>query len=63
MRDAAYAVRLAHEARREARLGLALTLTPALVGTVLATLNLVPVAIAPLLALAGTLAAVIKARL
>jgi cation transport ATPase len=62
VRDAAYAVRLAHDARREARLGLALTLAPALVGTVLATLNLVPVAMAPLFALAGTMAAVIRAR-
>jgi cation transport ATPase len=63
VRDAAYAVRLAHDARREARLALALTLAPALVGTALATLNLVPIAVAPLLALAGTLAAVIRARL
>lgn len=63
VRDAAYAVRLAHDARREARLALALTLAPALVGSALATLNLVPIAVAPLLALAGTLAAVIRARL
>ncbi len=63
VRDAAYAVRLAHEARREARVGLLLTLVPALVGTVLATLNLVPVAIAPLFSMAGTLAAVLRARL
>jgi hypothetical protein len=56
-------VRLAHDARREARLALALTLTPALVGTALATLNLVPVAVVPLFALAGTLAAIVKARL
>ncbi len=63
VRDAAYAVRLAHEARREARVGLALTLAPALLGTVLATLNLVPVAAAPLFAIAGTLAALIRARL
>jgi cation transport ATPase len=63
VRDAAYAVRLAHDARREARLGLALTLAPALAGTALAALNLVPVAAAPLFALAGTLVAVIRARL
>ncbi|MEO8900126.1 MAG: HAD family hydrolase [Polyangiaceae bacterium] len=63
VRDAAYAVRLAHNARREARLGLAFTLAPALVGTALATLNLVPVAVAPLFAMVGTLAAVIRARL
>jgi hypothetical protein len=56
-------VRLAHDARREAHLALALTVIPALTGTVLATLNLVPVAAVPLFALAGTLAAVIKARL
>ena len=62
VRDAAYAVRLAHDARREARLGLALALGPALVGSVLATLNLVPVAAAPLFALAGTFAALIRAR-
>jgi Cu+-exporting ATPase len=63
VRDAAYAVRLAHDTRREARLGLALTLGPALAGTTLAALNLVPVAAAPLFALAGTLVAVIRARL
>jgi P-type E1-E2 ATPase len=63
VRDAAFAVRLAHDARREARLGLLLTLAPALVGTSLATLNLVPAPVAPLLALAGTLAALVRARL
>jgi P-type Cu+ transporter len=63
VRDAAYAVRLAHDTRREARVGLALTLAPALIGALLATLNLLPVAIAPLFALAGTLAALLKARL
>jgi len=42
---------------------LALTLAPALAGTALAALNLVPVAAAPLFALTGTLAAVIRARL
>ena len=63
VRDAAYAVRLAHDTRREARLGLALTLAPALVGALLATLNLLPIALAPLFALAGTFAALIKARL
>ncbi len=63
VRDAAYAVRLAHDTRREARLGLALTLAPALVGALLSTLNLVPVALAPLFALAGTIAALVKARL
>ena len=63
VRDAAYAVRLAHDARHEARLGLALALAPALIGSLLATLNLVPVAVAPLFAVAGTLAALLKARL
>ncbi|MEI9938156.1 MAG: HAD family hydrolase [Pseudomonadota bacterium] len=63
VRDAAFAVRLAHDTRREARLGLALTLAPALIGALLATLNLVPVALAPLFALAGTLAALLRARL
>ncbi|HEY3666928.1 MAG TPA: HAD family hydrolase [Polyangiaceae bacterium] len=63
VRDAAYAVRLAHDARREARLGLVLTLAPALAATALATLNLLPVAAVPLLAVAGTFAAVIRARL
>ena len=63
VRDAAYAVRLAHDARREARLGLALTLAPALLGATLSSLNLVPAAVAPVFALAGTLAALIKARL
>ena len=63
VRDAAYAVRLAHDARREARLALALTVIPALLGSALAALNLVPAAVAPVFALAGTLAAVIRARL
>ena len=63
VRDAAFAVRLAHDARREARLGLILTLGPALVGSVLAALGLAPPALAPLLAVAGTLAAVLRARL
>ncbi|MEI9949678.1 MAG: hypothetical protein WDO74_12055 [Pseudomonadota bacterium] len=40
-----------------------MTLAPALIGALLATLNLVPVALAPLFALAGTLAALLKARL
>ncbi len=56
-------MRLAHDARREARLALALTFVPALVGTALAALNLIPVAVAPLFALAGTLTAIVKARL
>ena len=38
---------LAHDARREARLGLMLTLAPALVGTALAALGLVPPPLAP----------------
>jgi P-type Cu+ transporter len=63
VRDAAYAVRLAHDTRREARFGLALALAPALAGALLATLNLLPIALAPLFALAGTLAALLKARL
>jgi len=63
VRDAAYAVRLAHDTRREARIGLALTLAPAVLGALLATLNLVPVALTPLFALAGTLSALLKARL
>jgi len=63
VRDAAFAVRLAHDARREARLGMLLTLAPALVGTALAALGLVPAPVVPLLAVAGTFAAVIHARL
>jgi cation transport ATPase len=63
VRDAAFAVRLAHDTRHQARLGLLLTLTPALLGSALAALNLVPVAVAPLFALAGTLAALVQARL
>jgi len=63
VRDAAFAVRLAHDARREARLGLILTLAPALVGTALGALGLLPPAVIPLLALAGTLTAVLRARL
>lgn len=62
VRDAAYAVRLAHRARSEARLGLSLTLVPGLVGALAVALSLAPPAIAPIASLLGTLGALFRLR-
>lgn len=55
VRDAALAVRLAHGARRDVRLGLLLSATPAVLGTVAVLFSLAPLAAAPLGALIGAL--------
>ncbi|MFO0564264.1 MAG: HAD family hydrolase [Polyangiaceae bacterium] len=62
VRDAAYAVRLAHRARSEARLGLFFTLVPGVLSALCVAFALVPPAIAPLAALLGTIAALFRLR-
>jgi cation transport ATPase len=53
VRDAAFALRLAHDARREARLALATALVPGAIAGALATLNLAAPAWVPLAAALG----------
>lgn len=62
VRDAAYAVRLAHRAKSEARLGLLLTLIPGVASALGVAFALIPPAIAPLAALLGTIAALFRLR-
>ena len=62
VRDAAYAVRLAHQSRSETRLGLILILAPAVGATLAVAFALAPPAVAPLAAVAGTLAALSRLR-
>jgi P-type Cu+ transporter len=62
VRDAAYAIRLAHRCRSEARVGLILTVGAGIGGAVAVAFGLVPPSVAPLAALAGTLAALFRLR-
>ncbi|GMV16284.1 MAG: hypothetical protein AMXMBFR56_45080 [Polyangiaceae bacterium] len=62
VRDAAYAIRLAHRAKSEARLGLLLTLVPGVGSALGVAFALLPPAIAPLAAVLGTLAALFRLR-
>jgi cation transport ATPase len=62
VRDAAYAVFQAHRCRREARLGLVITLGASLGGALSVTFGLTPPWVAPLLSFAGTLAALLRLR-
>lgn len=62
IKEAAYAIRLAHETRREARAGLVTTLTPALAGALAVAFSLVPPAVAPLAATLGGCLALYRAR-
>lgn len=62
IKEAAYAIRLAHETRREARSGLVATLTPALAGALAVAFSLVPPAVAPLAATLGGCLALYRAR-
>lgn len=62
VRDAAYAIRLAHECRTEARLGLSVTLATGAGGALGVAFGMLPPALAPLLALAGTLVALARLR-
>jgi cation transport ATPase len=54
VRDAAYSLRVAHQARREAQLGLGLILAPAVCGIVVAAFGFAPAALAPIATCLGT---------
>jgi Cu+-exporting ATPase len=54
VRDAAYSLRVAHQARREAQLGLGLIVAPALCGIVVAAFGFAPAALAPIATCLGT---------
>jgi Cu+-exporting ATPase len=56
VRDAAYAIRLAHRCHADSILGLGLALGPGVLGAVAVAFGLVPAAIAPVAALVGLLA-------
>ncbi|MES1183705.1 MAG: hypothetical protein ABUL60_07800, partial [Myxococcales bacterium] len=60
--DAAYSLRVAHQARREAQLGLALILGPAVCGIVVAAFGFTPSALAPVATCLGTAIAVSRLR-
>ena len=62
VRDAAYSLRVAHQARREAQLGLALILAPAVCGIVVAAFGFTPNALAPSATCVGTAIAVSRLR-
>jgi cation transport ATPase len=62
VRDAAWALRLAHLCRREARLGLTMTLGPALGFALAVAFAVAPPAMAPIASLAGSLAALLRLR-
>lgn len=62
VRDAAYAIRLAHRCRSEARVGLILTIGAGIGGAVAVAFGLAPPSVAPLAALAGTTAALFRLR-
>jgi Cu+-exporting ATPase len=62
VRDAAYSLRVAHEARREAQLGLGLILAPALCCIVVAAFGFAPAALSPIATCLGTAAALARLR-
>jgi len=62
VRDAAYAVRIAHRTRAEARLGFVLALAPGAAAALAVAFTLAPPAVAPLCAFAGVAAAVLRLR-
>jgi P-type E1-E2 ATPase len=62
VRDAALSLALAHRTRLEARVGLALSLAPALVGAGVIAVGLLPQAYAPIASLLGGIMAVVHAR-
>ncbi len=62
VRDAAIAIRLAHECRREARLGVGITMAAGATGALAVAFGLASPAVAPLLALGGTLVAFFRLR-
>ena len=62
VRDAALSLALAHRTRLEARVALALTVVPALLGAGVIAVGLLPPAYAPIAALLGGIVAVVHAR-
>lgn len=62
VRDAAYSLRIAHQARREAQLGLALILVPASCAIVVAAFGFAPAALSPIATFLGTAAALSRLR-
>ena len=62
VRDAAFAIRVAHRLRSEATLTLGLTLGPGVFGVIGMVFSLVPAAAAPLLGFAGLLAGLYRLR-
>jgi Cu+-exporting ATPase len=62
VRDAAYAIFLAHRCRTEARIGLALALAPAVAGATAVAFSVVPPMAAPLAALVGALLSLFRVR-
>ncbi|MFC1642305.1 HAD-IC family P-type ATPase [Myxococcota bacterium] len=62
VRDAAFAIRVANRGRREARLGLTLTLAPGVIAALAVGFNLASPAVAPVVAVLGTLAALTRFR-
>jgi P-type Cu+ transporter len=62
VRDAAYSLRVAHQARREAQLGFGLILAPACCGIVVAAFGFSPAALAPIATCVGTAVALSRLR-
>jgi P-type Cu+ transporter len=62
VRDAAYSLRVAHQARREAQLGLGLILAPAMCCIVVAAFGFAPAALSPIATCLGTAAALTRLR-
>lgn len=62
VRDAAYSLRVAHQAHREAQLGFALILGPAVCGVVVAAFGFAPAALAPIATCIGTAVALARLR-
>jgi P-type Cu+ transporter len=60
VRDAAFALRLAHRCRSETRIGLAATVGLSGLGSLLVALSIVPLAMAPALAFIGSAAALLR---
>jgi cation transport ATPase len=63
VRDAAYAIRLAHACRTDVWMGLGLSLGSGVLGAVAVVFGLAPPVAAPLLAFGGLLATVYRLRL
>ena len=62
VRDAAFAIKLAHRCRSEARIGLTLALAPGIGGAIAVAFGLLPPAVAPIAAVAGAFVSLIRYR-